>query len=162
MSQVAATDRLQVFVSHAHADWDHSSILIQKLKLTLGTAQHVPCDLWWDEQLHPGKEFSPAILTALEKSHAAILFVSPAFLSSEYIMKTEVPKLLETSKVLLPLLIKPVDFSRTDLGPLAGVQIFGGDQPKYCRAFSEMGRDRFAHDAFCKIHDRLMMELRRA
>lgn len=56
-------------------------------------------DIWYDEKIEPGKHWPSEIKKACETATIAVLLVSNSFLSSEFILKYEVPPLLRAAKL---------------------------------------------------------------
>ena len=54
-----------------------------------------------------GEQWRPQLADAIERSRAALLLVSGAFLASDYIMEEELPALTERGVQLVPVLIRP-------------------------------------------------------
>jgi hypothetical protein len=81
----------EVFVSYSHQD----STWLKQLKEHL--APFIAGDslsVWDDEKIQAGARWATEIEQALERAQAAILLVTPHFLSSTFITGTELPTLL--------------------------------------------------------------------
>jgi hypothetical protein len=150
---------IKIFLSYAHADFEVAQDLRRRLEPHLAIAKGFQVELWQDVDLLPGQVWFKKIMEALDQADAGLLLVSPSFLGSAFISGEELPALVAPGKILLPVLLKPVDFGRTDMKGLEQYQIFGGGQPQHCRAFTQMNRDEFAMQAFRKIYDRLVKEM---
>ena len=71
-----------IFLSYNHNDrtW------VDEIKKTLKpTMRNKPVALWDDSMIKPGEEWRQSIKNALDRSYAAVLFVSRDFLASEFI-----------------------------------------------------------------------------
>jgi hypothetical protein len=73
-------------------------------------------DIWNDLQLNAGKKWERGIAEVFEEIKIVVLLVTTDFLVSDFIVKNELPPLLETAEqqgaVILPLIIKPCRFAR--------------------------------------------------
>lgn len=91
----ARPSKPRVFVSYAHEDADLVQLLGQHLRAFRDL------DVFIDTQrLEPGAEFTPEIKRWAGKSDLALLVVSNAFLTSEYIQNIELPELKKYHEVL--------------------------------------------------------------
>jgi len=72
---------------------------------------------WSDKEIRPGDLWHTEIKTQLESARAAVLLVSPAFLASDYIARSEVPVLLKRAKErglrILPVIVSPCLYEET-------------------------------------------------
>jgi hypothetical protein len=106
---------LSVFVCYAHADntspdprlrW--LDRLLEFLRPLLRNENFVA---WSDKNVNAGELWRDRIKTELNRAGAAVLLVSPAFLASDYIARSEVPVLLkhaaERGLKIMPLIISP-------------------------------------------------------
>ncbi len=103
-SGAAAGDGPVVFVSYSRQDakWrDRFRVMLEPVVRERGL------ELWSDERNVVGDEWRPQLEQAIARSRAALLFVSPDFLASEFIMETELPALTERGVRLVPVLIRP-------------------------------------------------------
>jgi len=97
-----------VFVSYSHDDESWCDAVAKHLR-----SLHDPIDVtvWVDRhRIRAGAAWQPEIDTALASADLAILLISPAFLSSEFIRKMELPKLLarrENGLPVIPILVMP-------------------------------------------------------
>jgi TIR domain len=80
-----------IFVSYCHHDarWRQR---FDQMSKPLSRATNI--EFWSDQKIKAG-EWEKQIATAMDTAKAAVLLVSPAFLASDYIMKKELPCLLE-------------------------------------------------------------------
>ena len=85
------TDRPTVFISYSHKDEEWKDRLLPYLKALVLEGI---VDLWEDSKIGTGDDWYPEIETAMEKSQAAVCLISENYLSSDFIIKEEVPYLL--------------------------------------------------------------------
>ncbi len=106
--------REKVFVSYSHKDKDWLARIQPHLKVL--EHEGIAVNLWDDTKIKPGMAWREEIEKALAATKVAILLVSTDFLASDFIMKKELPELLEAAKddgaVVIPLIIKPCRFSK--------------------------------------------------
>jgi hypothetical protein len=83
-----------IFVSYSHFDnaWREE---FEKLSTPLRNA--IPIEFWSDTKILAG-DWDKQIKEAMAKAEGVVFLVSPAFLASEYITKTEVPYFLNAEK----------------------------------------------------------------
>ncbi len=118
------------FVSYAHDDTDLKKKLLSKLKPLLDTHADSHFEIWSDMEILPGKKWFQEIQQAMQRCDFGLLLVSPAFLSSKFIQKHELPYLLE-NKLIIPVGLKPVLFGGSmDLKGLEERQVFRDDKTK--------------------------------
>jgi hypothetical protein len=76
-------------------------------------------DFWDGTKIMPGSQWREEIRKAIESAKVAVLLVSADFLNSEFIAKNELPPLLAAAKyksaIILPVIIRPCAFTRTNL-----------------------------------------------
>lgn len=111
----------RIFISYAHKDNesdDPKSRWLDRLKEHLGAlASEGFISYWSDKDIEIGENWHQNIQENLVSTKVAVLLVSPAFLSSEYIRKNELPILLKRSKEtgvkILPIILRPCLFRTT-------------------------------------------------
>lgn len=69
-------------------------------------------EIFSDKDIPPGSPWFEMIRQALGRTKVAVLFVSPDFLASDFIQKSELPSLLESAKrelaVIFPVIVSPI------------------------------------------------------
>jgi tetratricopeptide (TPR) repeat protein len=105
--------RRLLFISYARED----QRLTRRLVTHLGVLRHsYDLDIWFDERIVAGEEWEPAITSAMDSAVGAILVVSAHFLDSDFILKIEVPHLLNRGGGLkiIPVIISKCDWAAVD------------------------------------------------
>ncbi|MEM6455517.1 MAG: TIR domain-containing protein [Acidobacteriota bacterium] len=83
---------MRIFISYSRkdADWaDRFETLLKPL------ARDRTVQLWRDDRMRPGVDWRAEIERGLAEADAGLLLVSPNFLASDFVMETELPRLLE-------------------------------------------------------------------
>ncbi|MHC1767310.1 MAG: FxSxx-COOH system tetratricopeptide repeat protein [Verrucomicrobiia bacterium] len=96
-SQPAVSDPTQnkVFISYSRADREWLRRLQKHLKPYTNRIQVTP---WSDDNIKPGQLWYEEIQKAIAATKLAVLLVSPDFLASDFIMKQELPLLIDAAK----------------------------------------------------------------
>ena len=95
----------QVFISYSRADKDVAKRLATQLE-----REHLR--VWTDRELEAGDDWVQGIEQALSASNAIVLLLSPRYMDSSaasFERALALRTALDTSKVVLPVLVKPVD-----------------------------------------------------
>ncbi len=80
-----------VFVSYSHKDEQEKDALLTHLAIL----EHIGLiDLWSDDRIGAGADWEEEINRAIERADVAILLVSANFLTSDFILRKEIPRLL--------------------------------------------------------------------
>jgi hypothetical protein len=109
----------EVFISYAHLDEElrdeldaHLSVLKYRKRISA----------WHDRRIEPGHDWEKEIDARLNSAQIILLLVSPRFFASGYIMGVEVKRALERDAAgearVIPIILKPVQWQKTDLGRL--------------------------------------------
>lgn len=108
------SQRKKVFISYSHLDKEWLNRLLVHLK---PLEQEGAIKPWSDKDINPGSQWREEIRGALEQARVAVLLVSANFLASEFIVKNELPPLLDAAKkehaVILPVIVSPCRFKKT-------------------------------------------------
>jgi hypothetical protein len=124
-----------VFISYSHKDEDWKDRLVTHLGVL---QQEGLLDLWDDRRIGAGEDWYQKIEEAIAKARATVLLVSADFLTSNFIMSKEVPRLLERKDKeglrIFPVIIRPCAWkhvkwlARMNLRPRDGEPISSGDE----------------------------------
>ena len=131
----ATIDKPTVFISYSHQDEDWKDLVLTHL----GVAQHESIlELWDDRRISGGDDWEQEIRQAMDAASLAVLLVSANFLTSDFILKDEVPRLLQRRAGeglrIFPIVIKPCDWeavgwlARMQLRPKDGRPVSAGDE----------------------------------
>lgn len=122
MSKNENISPIKVFLSFAHADKAYKDTLLKHLVLLV---RRKNIEVWSDDNIIAGEGWKGKILENLHSSDIAILLISPDFLASDFINEFEIPKMLERYErnelVLVPIIVRPVLFSATEISKLQGL-----------------------------------------
>lgn len=109
------TTQPTVFISYSHKDEVEKEALISHLGVLQGAGL---IETWVDDRIGAGSDWAADIGQAMSHARVAILLVTANFLTSEFILNTEVPRLLERRKsegvVVFPVIAKPCAWRRVD------------------------------------------------
>jgi len=151
-----------VFVSYARLNSRLASTFLSLFKQQVGASKSYRYSFWRDTDILVGEDWKKAIENAIDECHLGLLLISPAFLGSDYISRNELPRLLRRrEKVVIPVMLQPVDPEHHDLKGLDYRQIFrlqretfrGG--PKAFAGCKGEERNEFALELFRQVEARL-------
>jgi len=152
--------KIQYFISYAHRNSALTQNFIERLDDVLAPSKQFEYSRWQDTDLILGDEWKTQIIEAIENCEFGLLLISPAFLASSFISKSELPKFVSGEKASVPVMLQPVDFDRHDLKGLEKRQIFrfapnGSGNPKAYSECKSHLRDAFVLELFRKIEMKL-------
>ncbi len=153
--------KIAVFVSYARANRDLAKRFLKKYKEQAIPSKHYQYAFWRDADILVGEKWHEEIQGALEQCDVGLVLISPAFLGSQYIQDHELPKFLKSrEKLVVPVLLQPIDIDRHDLKGLQRTQIFRLDRQRFSspKAYGECSgaqRDQFALELFQQVEARL-------
>ena len=117
---------LKLFICYAHEDKALKDELVAYLE---PIADQHRLDVWDDSRIAPGESWLPAIESALDECHTALLLVSADFLRSRFIKGTELPKLLLRRKqdglAVIPVILSSCLWEDTAIGKLQALPADG-------------------------------------
>ena len=97
-----------VFISYSHQDEEWKDLLVRQLKVLQVEGL---LEVWEDRKIAAGDGWQSEIEAAIEKARAAVLLISADFLTSGFILSSEVPRLLERQAKgglrVIPLIVRP-------------------------------------------------------
>jgi internalin A len=83
--------RDQLFISYSHRD---ESWLEEFVTMLAPVQKSGSLNIWSDKEIRAGEDWSAKIQEAICRAKIALLLVSGAFLASDFIQKSELPKIL--------------------------------------------------------------------
>jgi hypothetical protein len=121
-----------IFISYSHKDNREK----EKLLTQLGVLQNAGfIDVWSDSRIEAGEDWQRAMEQAMAAAKVAILFITANFLTSPFILREEIPKLLKRRKqeglIIFPLIAKDCPWKQIswltemDVRPKDGMPIWG-------------------------------------
>jgi len=84
--------RAMVFVSYSHNDGAEKDALVTQLRVLQNGADLI--EVWSDDAIGAGEAWEAAIEKALDRARVVVLLVSANFLTSDFILRKEMPALL--------------------------------------------------------------------
>jgi len=106
----------RVFVSYSRDDqrWFEPGSRYNLIPWLQESLRRDEVTLWYDRSLEPGERFRERIEEEIERAEIALLLVSQAFLSSEFIETVELPRIQQREArgelVVIPILVGPCDW----------------------------------------------------
>ncbi len=116
----------KIFISYSHQDKGWKDRLVKQLGvLEMGG----DLEIWVDSRIKAGADWEPELEKALNEAAIAILLISADFLTSDFILKKEVPSLLkhrrEKGVRVIPLIIEPCPWQKIKW--LSAIQVLPTD-----------------------------------
>jgi len=116
----------KIFISYSHKDEEWKDKLTDHLKVL---EMEGYCTLWDDRKIEMGDDWFPEIEKALKKAQIVIMMISDHFLTSNFIWKEEVPRILERRRKegvrVIPIIVKPCAWETVQW--LASIQLVPKD-----------------------------------
>lgn len=110
---------IKVFISYSHKDEEHKDALDEQLSML---KRNKLIDAWHDRKISPGDNWADEISEHLEQSDLILFLLSPSFLASDYCHNIEMNRAIEMHSEgktqLIPILVRPCDWSSTQLSRL--------------------------------------------
>jgi tetratricopeptide (TPR) repeat protein len=104
-----------IFISYSHKDEQWKDRLVTQLGVL---QQQGYLDVWDDRRIQAGTDWFKEIEDTIHVASVAILMVSANFLNSNFILKEEVPRLLQRREKeglrIFPVIVKPCDWQAVD------------------------------------------------
>lgn len=105
----------QLFISYSHKDEEFLNKLMTHLKVFENTGL---ISVWSDDQITAGHYWYNQISEEISKADIVILLISADFLASDFIMREEVPRILEREKDrnlnIIPIIVRPSAWQYVD------------------------------------------------
>ncbi len=109
-----------------------------------------------------GERWHERIIAELERDRIVLLMIRPRFSLRPYILKEELPRILIPGKIVLPVLVKPIDLSLQDAKGVEDRSIFahrvGGSRTAFSQCRPKQ-REIFVLELYRAIEARLGRDL---
>lgn len=130
------------------------------LRVRLDILRTPAVSLWWDRALRVGDPWDQEIRAAIHRADFGLVLLSPAMLASGYIRRVELPELIRSGAVIMPVGLQRVDLHRADLQGLDARQIYlhrpdGAASGRWFADLAGQNRARFCDGLLAEIVDRL-------
>jgi tetratricopeptide (TPR) repeat protein len=132
---MCAATKPTIFISYSHADEKWKDLLVTQLGVS---QQQGLLELWDDRRIGAGEDWYEAIMEAMDAGSVAILLISSNSLTSDFILKKEVPRLLQRREDeglrIFPIVVEPCDWEavewlkRMQLRPKNAKPLSGGNR----------------------------------
>lgn len=139
----------KVFISYSHLNEDWKNRVVSQLKVLSGEGLEV----WDDRRIKAGDTWYAEIDAALKGCDIALLLISKEFLTSQFILQEEIPKLLQRRDAegirLIPVIIKPCQWTKlpwlspTQARPTDGAELSGMSEHEAEAALSALAGEVF-------------------
>ena len=93
-TEIAVMNRTKVFISYSHRDEKYFDELVGFLK----SLKFAGIEIWHDKMIQPGDKWREEIREYMSKTKVAILMMSNAFLTSDFVRNEELPELLRAAE----------------------------------------------------------------
>jgi hypothetical protein len=117
-----------VFISYSHKDEAEKEELVSHLGVLQGEGL---VEVWVDDRIGAGDDWAADIQQVMSHARVAILLVTKNFLTSKFILQTEVPRLLERRKsegvTVFPVIARPCAWRRVKWLAAMNVRPKNGD-----------------------------------
>jgi hypothetical protein len=104
-----------IFISYSHLDEEWKDRLVRHLAVSQKQGQ---LELWHDRMIGAGEDWERQIQAAMNAASVAILLLSANLLTSDFILREDVSRLLERRASeglrIFPVVIKPCDWGAVD------------------------------------------------
>jgi KAP family P-loop domain/Putative peptidoglycan binding domain/TIR domain len=113
---VLKSERDQIFISYSHKDQQWLERLQKHLRPLIPQGE---LSIWDDTKIQPGDSWRDEFENALAAARVAVLLVSPDYLASDFILKNELPSLLEAAGkdglIILWIAVRASSFQETEI-----------------------------------------------
>ncbi len=125
----------KIFISYSRKDVAWKDRVLEQLRVLEFAGELI---VWDDERINAGNEWLKDIETAMSSAEVAVLLISADFLTSSFIRRSEIPRLLDRRQTeglrVIPIFVRPCAWSAIEW--LASLQ----GRPRSGRTLSELRR----------------------
>ena len=104
----ADKNRLKVFLSYSHSDWEW----VERLLAHLSQAESKGLiEYWSDQEIQPGEDIERKIKKSIAEAKVFVIFANPDYMASSFLTEFELPlikKALKAKTLILPVRVKPI------------------------------------------------------
>jgi len=159
-TEANAKRKIRYFVSYAHDDEPHVSELVKRLHTRLSMYKKFEFERWDDKMIPVGERWKPEILKAIAACPVGLLIISPAFLSSKFIVENELrgyvspnPETTVSNRHAIPVALEEIPFGgEMDLKGLDELQVFLHNGRHYL-FYDDGGKREFVSNLCKKIYE---------
>lgn len=151
---------VKIFVSYSHRNKSVHK-LMDMLSDHFSAASKYNIKVWIDKSLEIGGLWDQEIKAEIDNCDLALLMLSPAFLSSNYIMNHEVPRIFKKNKPFVSIAVSKLSHSYHDFQGLDNYQYYRLNYAGFIepRSFNELSsrkrEDEFVFEVFELIMSKL-------
>jgi hypothetical protein len=113
---------VDIFISYTREDEPLRDELVKHLSMM---RREGLVTLWYDRMIVPGAEWEGVLDERLDRAKIILLLVSPSFVASDYCYEVEMERAMERHKkheaVVIPIILRPVDWSKAPFRELQGL-----------------------------------------
>lgn len=110
------SNKINVFISYAHADEHHKNALYEHLS---SLRRKGDIGIWHDREILPGKDWQKEISENLASANIVLFLISSTFINSEYCYGIEWEQAVlqkeAGSSILIPIIVRPCDWDDTPI-----------------------------------------------
>ncbi len=138
----------RVFISYSRHDKEYKDQLVSQLMVL---ERQGLLATWSDERIELGVDWHPELLTALNSASVVILLITVNFLTSEFILREEVPRALEQRRAsglkVVPVYCRPCAWeavpwlARIQIWPRSAQPLWGNAGDDAASRLSELARE---------------------
>ncbi len=152
--------QIEIFISYARKNQRLVKGFCDKLQDVLNPSKSYNYKLSADFLILTGEDWDDEINNSLDLCDIGLFLISPSFLSSKYITEIELPKIINSNKLCVPVMLHDVNIKLHDLKGLEKKQIFrykhqGFNEPRSYYDCTEKRRDNFILELFSEIEHKL-------
>ncbi len=107
----------KIFISYSHSDESYKDELKRHF---VALIKEDKVSAFEDRELSMGGNWDLELKQKIDDCDIMIALISVDFLNTDYIMNTEIPRAIEMGKTVVPIVVRPCDWTNTVLGKYNG------------------------------------------